>query len=67
VLHTGLGVAVSAALTYLELFVIHAICQWCVISAVIVTVSFLIALVDLIERRQVNGFPQSRSDTEETI
>jgi uncharacterized membrane protein len=32
---TGFGV--SAYLTYLELFVIHAICQWCVASAVLVT------------------------------
>jgi uncharacterized membrane protein len=32
---TGFGV--SAYLTYLELFVIHAICQWCVASAVLLT------------------------------
>jgi uncharacterized membrane protein len=31
------GVLFSAWLTYLELFVIHAICPWCVTSAVIVT------------------------------
>jgi uncharacterized membrane protein len=29
------GALVSAYLTYLELAVIHAICQWCVISAVL--------------------------------
>lgn len=29
------GVLVSAYLTYLELAVIHAICQWCITSAVI--------------------------------
>jgi uncharacterized membrane protein len=32
---TGFGF--SAYLTYLELFVIDAICQWCVASAVILT------------------------------
>jgi uncharacterized membrane protein len=32
---TGFGF--SAYLTYLELFVIHAICQWCVASAVLLT------------------------------
>jgi uncharacterized membrane protein len=32
---TGFGF--SACLTYLELFVIHAICQWCVASAVLLT------------------------------
>lgn len=32
------GAGFSAYLTYLELFVIDAICQWCVASAVIMTV-----------------------------
>ncbi|HEY0343671.1 MAG TPA: vitamin K epoxide reductase family protein [Solirubrobacteraceae bacterium] len=32
---TGFGF--SAYLTYLELFVIHAICQWCVASAALLT------------------------------
>ncbi len=31
------GTLYSAYLTYLELFVIHAICQWCVASALLVT------------------------------
>lgn len=30
------GLLFSGYLTYLELFVIHAICMWCVISAIIV-------------------------------
>src|SRR4051812_5254775 len=30
---TGWGVFFSAWLTYLELFVINAICRWCVVSA----------------------------------
>ena len=34
---TALGFGVSLYLTYLELFVIHAICQWCVGSAVLMT------------------------------
>ena len=32
----GLGVLFTAYLTYLELFVLHAICRWCVGSAVII-------------------------------
>jgi uncharacterized membrane protein len=32
---TGLGF--SAYLTYRELFTIHAICQWCVASAIVIT------------------------------
>jgi uncharacterized membrane protein len=48
---TGFGVAFSAWLTYLELFVIRAICQWCVVSAVIVTVMFLLSVWDYLESR----------------
>jgi uncharacterized membrane protein len=47
VLVSGVGVAFSAWLTSLELFVIHAICQWCVISAIIVTTIFVVSLLDL--------------------
>jgi uncharacterized membrane protein len=32
-----IGFGFSAYLTYLELFVIDAICQWCVVSAVLMT------------------------------
>jgi uncharacterized membrane protein len=38
-----IGVGFSAYLTYLELFVIDAICQWCVASAVLMTLSLAIA------------------------
>ena len=48
---TGWGVLFSAWLTYLELFVIHAICQWCVVSAILVTIAFLIAWLDLRDHR----------------
>ncbi len=44
---SGWGVLFSAWLTYLELFVINAICMWCVISAIIVTLIFAAALWDL--------------------
>ena len=46
----GSGFAFSAWLTYLELFVIHAVCQWCVVSAIIVTLIFVFALLDLRDR-----------------
>ncbi len=49
-LMSGIGVLFSAWLTYLELFVIHAVCMWCVISAVIVTLIFFLSLRDLRER-----------------
>ena len=35
-----IGFGFSLYLTYLELFVIDAICQWCVASAVLMTLSF---------------------------
>jgi uncharacterized membrane protein len=50
VLVSGIGFAFSAWLTFLELFVIHAICQWCVISAIIVTAIFAVAILDLRDR-----------------
>lgn len=43
----GGGVLFTAYLTWLELFVIHAICRWCVGSAVIITLIFLLAVLDL--------------------
>ena len=42
----GLGVAFTAYLTYLELFVIHAICRWCVGSAAIIIAIWIVALLD---------------------
>ena len=44
---SGWGVLFSLWLTYLELFVINAICMWCVVSAVIVTLIFITSLLDL--------------------
>lgn len=48
----GTGVLFSAWLTYLELFVIHAICQWCVMSAIIVTSIFLVCVADYRDTRR---------------
>lgn len=41
---SGVGFLFSLFLTYLELFVILAICTWCVISAGLMTVIFALAL-----------------------
>jgi uncharacterized membrane protein len=40
------GVLFTAYLTYLELFVIHAVCRWCVGSAAIITSILVLALLD---------------------
>jgi uncharacterized membrane protein len=42
---TLIGVGFSAYLTYRELFSIHAICEWCVSSAVILTLLLIGAIV----------------------
>lgn len=56
VLMTGLGTAFSAWLTYLELFVIDAICQWCVVSAIIVAALFAVSLADFLAvKREARG------------
>ena len=47
----AVGVLFTAWLTYLELAVIHAICIWCVTSAVVVTLIFLTSALDLREFR----------------
>lgn len=44
---SAVALAFSAWLTYLEAFVIRAWCQWCVISAVLVTLIFLAALPEV--------------------
>lgn len=48
------GVLFSGYLTYLELFVIHAICTWCVISAVIMVLIFGLALLAYRQHRQLD-------------
>jgi len=47
-----LGVGFSAYLTYLEAFVIHAWCQWCVSSAIFMALAFLASLPEL---RRIGG------------
>lgn len=49
------GVVFTAYLTYLELFVIHAICRWCISSAVVITVIWIVSLVALTS-------PETRTD-----
>jgi uncharacterized membrane protein len=41
------AVAFTLYLKYLELFVIHAICRWCVASAILIVVFFILILLEL--------------------
>lgn len=49
---TGAGLLFSIWLTYLELFVIHAICRWCLGSAAITVLLFALAVWDRQEDRR---------------
>lgn len=44
---SAVALAFSAWLTWLEAFVIRAWCQWCVISAILVTIIFVAALAEV--------------------
>jgi uncharacterized membrane protein len=44
---SAVALAFSAWLTWLEAFVIRAWCQWCVISAILVTIIFFAALAEV--------------------
>jgi uncharacterized membrane protein len=50
--NAAIGWIFSLYLTWLELFRIHAICQWCVISAILVTLIFFVCVADYRESRQ---------------
>ena len=52
---TGWGLLFSAWLTYLELFVIHAICIWCVTSAILAVLVFVLAFLDWRETRPTSA------------
>jgi uncharacterized membrane protein len=54
------GVLFTAYLTYLELFVIHAICRWCLGSAAIIVTLLLLGLLEL---RRLRASPPARSPT----
>jgi len=48
------GTLYSAYLTYLELYVIHAVCPYCVVSAVVVTILLVLAIVRLVQPNPVD-------------
>jgi uncharacterized membrane protein len=50
---SALGVSFTIYLTYIELFVLHAICRWCVASGLIITSIFLLAVLARRPGRQV--------------
>lgn len=53
------NVAFSGWLTYLELYVIDAICMWCVVSAILMAIIFMLSLLDLRATRGAQVAPVS--------
>jgi protein-disulfide isomerase/uncharacterized membrane protein/rhodanese-related sulfurtransferase len=49
------GVLFSGWLTYLEGFVIHAWCEWCVTQAIAITIAFLLTLSILLRPEETSG------------
>lgn len=49
---TLVSVLFSAYLTYLELFVIYAICQWCVSSAALMAAAFILCVIRISQLRK---------------
>jgi len=49
------GLVFSIYLTWLELFVIRVICQWCVVSAILVLCMFILAILDYRELNMQAG------------
>lgn len=47
-----IGVLFSAYLTYIEVFVLRAICQWCVVSAFTILAIFLTAAWEVVRGRE---------------
>ena len=46
------GFLCSVYFTYLEFWVIKAVCQWCLVSALVMTVIFVTTLVQMVSRQE---------------
>jgi uncharacterized membrane protein len=55
------GVLFSIYLTLLELFVIHAVCMWCLTSAFLTTLIMLIVVAQLTRGVATEGAAQRRA------
>jgi uncharacterized membrane protein len=49
---SGVAVVFTLYLTYAEIFWIRAICQWCVISQIVIVAIFVLALVGIVKSRK---------------
>ena len=51
-LFAGVGVVFTLYLTYAELFILGAICQWCVVSQLLVLGIFVLSLIGVVKGRE---------------
>ena len=58
IVYTAIGVACSTVFVYMWVFLIHALCVYCVISAVVTIVTFGLALWHYKQTRQI--YPHNR-------
>jgi uncharacterized membrane protein len=49
---TLIGILFSGYLTYIEVAVLHTYCQWCVLSAIMMTILFVTSVIKLARRQQ---------------
>ncbi|NMC86010.1 MAG: vitamin K epoxide reductase family protein [Anaerolineaceae bacterium] len=49
---TLVGILFSGYLTYIEVAVLHTYCQWCVLSAIMMTILFVTSVIKLARRQQ---------------
>ncbi|MHC1740917.1 MAG: vitamin K epoxide reductase family protein [Anaerolineaceae bacterium] len=49
---TLVGLLFSGYLTYIEAAVLHTFCQWCLLSAAMITILFIISVIKLARRQQ---------------
>jgi uncharacterized membrane protein len=54
---TLIGIGFSGYLTYRELFTLHAVCEWCASSAVIMTILFICSVVRYLRTDDALGGP----------
>ena len=52
---SGFALLFSLYLTYAEVVVLHAICQWCVVSQLIILAMFVLSLMGLRAQRRVDA------------
>lgn len=63
---TYIGFAFSMYLTYREIFDIRAICQWCVASAVVMTLLAILATIRALKVQDDDVYDESRDLSSET-